>query len=345
MTEFPDHHPAATRALVCHQWGEIEDLRLEEVTARALTSGQVRIAVHAAGVNFADLLIARGKYQVKPPFPFSPGMEAAGVVTEVAAGVTGVQPGQHVLAFLDHGGYAEEVVARAHETTVLPASMDFVTAAAMPVAYATSHLALSMRARLQPGEVLLVHGASGGVGLTAVEIGHALGATVIASASSAERLAVAKERGADHLIDYSREDIRDRVMELTGGADVVYDPVGGDAFTASLRCIRPGGRMLVIGFASGTIPQIPANLLLVKDAAALGFSLGQVREHRPDAVQAAMHELLAWYSEGRLSPHVSSVVPFEEFGEAMRLLRDRRSTGKVVLQMRDDAGTSSGATP
>ncbi len=326
-----------TRAVVCRQWGEVDDLRIEEIPARSLAAGEVRIAVHAAGVNFADLLIARGEYQVKPPFPFAPGMEASGVVSEVAPDVHGLQVGQRVIAFLDYGGYAEEVIARAYEVTPIPDELDFVTAAAIPVAYATSHLALAYRARLEPGEVLLVHGASGGVGLTAVEIGRALGATVIASASSPERLAVCAERGATHLIDYSREEIRDRVLELTGGADVVYDPVGGDAFTASLRCINPGGRILVVGFASGTIPQIPANHLLVKDAAALGFSLGQVRAHRPEAGQASMRTLLDWVATGTLrAPHVSAVLPFEAFGDAMRLLRDRRSTGKVVLRVRDE---------
>lgn len=326
------------RAVLCEYLGEIDDLRIEEIPRPPLGAGHVRIAVHAAGLNFADLLIIRGEYQVKPPLPFSPGMEAAGVVTEVASDVSDLRVGQRVLAFLDYGGYAEEVVAQANEVTPLPAEMDFATAAAFPVAYATSHLALSVRAQLRPREVLLVHGASGGVGLTAVEIGHAMGATVIASASSPERLAIAQQRGADHTIDYSREDVRERVLELTGGADVVYDPVGGDAFTASLRCINPGGRILIIGFASGTVPQIPANHLLVKDASALGFSLGQVRQHQPDAVQASMRQLLTWYSEGRLGPHVSSVVPFEDFADAMHLLRDRRATGKVVLQVRDGGG-------
>lgn len=323
------------RAVICRAWGEVEDLRLEDAPAPPLDPGHVRIEVHATGVNFADLLIARGEYQTKPDFPFSPGMEAAGVVTEIGAAVEGLSVGQGVLAFLDYGGYAEEVTARAIEVTPLPEGMDFATAASFPVVYATAHLALGFRARLQAGEVLLVHGASGGAGLTAVEVGKAMGATVIASASSAEKLSVARDHGADHLIDYSHEDIRDRVLEVTGGADVVYDPVGGDAFTASLRCINPGGRILVIGFASGTVPQIPANHLLVKDASALGFSLGQVRRHRPGAVQASMRELLAWHADGRLRPHVSTVLPFEQFADAMHLLRDRRSTGKVVLAMRE----------
>ncbi|MDA0270448.1 MAG: NADPH:quinone oxidoreductase family protein [Chloroflexi bacterium] len=323
------------RALLCYANGDIDTLRLEETLAPAFTAGGVRIAVHAAGVNFADLLITRGEYQVKPPHPFAPGMEVAGVVTEVAPGVTHVSPGDRVLAFLDHGGFAEEVVAPGRDVARIPDSMDWPTAAAFPVAYATSHLALRHRARLEAGEVLLVHGASGGVGLTAVEVGKAAGATVIATASSAEKLEVARQHGADHLVD-SSGDVREQVLALTGGADVVYDPVGGDLFTASLRCVKPGGRILVIGFASGTVPQIPANHLLVKDVAAMGFSLGQMRQHRPDAMQGALAELLDWYADGRLHPLVSALVPFEEAVDALALLRDRRSTGKVVVRIRPE---------
>jgi len=322
------------RAVACHSWDDLDALAIEDVPSPIPGEGDVLIEAHAAGVNFADLLIVKGEYQHKPPFPFSPGAEAAGVVRAIGSGVTGIEVGQRVLAILDHGGYAEEVVARSHEVTPIPDSMDFATAATFPVVYATSHLALGHRAQLRAGEVLLVHGASGGVGLTAVEVGKAMGATVIASASSAEKLEVAREHGADHLLNYATEDIRDRVLELTGGVDVVYDPVGGDAFTASLRCINPGGRLLVIGFASGTVPQIPANHLLVKDASAQGFSLGQLRRHRPDAVREAMRELLTWAAEGRLRPLVSSTVLFEEFADALRLLRDRRSTGKVAILIR-----------
>lgn len=322
------------RAVVCHEWGDLESLAIEDVPSPVPGEGEVLIEVHAAGVNFADLLIVKGEYQHKPPFPFSPGAEVAGTVSALGVGVSGLQIGQRVLAMLDHGGYAQEAVAQAHEVTPLPETMDFETAAIFPIVYTTSHLALGHRARLEPGEVLLVHGASGGVGLTAVEVGKAMGATVIASASSAEKLRVALEHGADFVINYAEEDIRQRVLDLTGGADVVYDPVGGDAFTASLRCINPGGRILVIGFASGSVPQIPANHLLVKDASALGFSLTQMRRHAPEAVEAAMHELLAWVASGRLQPLVSSTAPFEDFADGMRLLRDRRSTGKVAIRIR-----------
>ena len=325
------------RAIVCREWGELESLRLEEVPSPTLRAGTVRIGVRACGANFADVLITRGEYQEKPPFPFSPGMEASGVVLEIGEGVESFELGDRVLAFLDTGGYAEEVVVNSADVTLLPEAMSFAEAAGFPVAYGTSHLALRHRADLQPGETLLVHGASGGVGLTAVEIGKALGATVIASASTAEKLQIASDHGADHLINYATEDIRERVLALTDGVDVVYDPVGGDAFTASLRCINPGGRILVIGFASGTVPQIPANHLLVKDASALGLSLGQLRRHRPEVVHAAMTEALRWYTEGKLRPLVSATFDLADATQAMALLRDRKATGKVVVLVGDGA--------
>ncbi|MDA1002874.1 MAG: NADPH:quinone oxidoreductase family protein [Chloroflexi bacterium] len=335
------------RAVVCRSFGEIETLRVEDVPPPTLLPGRVRISVHAAAVNFADVLLVRGTYQDQPPFPFSPGLEVAGTVNAVADGVTSTRPGERVLAFLDHGGFAEEAIAHERDVAPIPPAMDAVTAAAFPVVYATSHLALCHRARLQVGERLLVHGASGGVGLTAVEVGKALGATVIATASSAEKLAVARDHGADMTINYAEEDIRERVLALTDGdgVDVVYDPVGGEAFTASLRVIRPGGRILVIGFASGTVPQIPANHLLVKDASVLGVSLGQLRRHRPDAVAIAMRELVRWHAEGRLRPLVSRTFPLERAIEALALLRDRRSTGKVVLTISTEATAAVDAEP
>lgn len=324
------------RAVVCHEWCEVDALRVEDVPSPALTPDGVRIAVHAAGVNFADTLIVKGEYQERPAFPFSPGMEAAGVVIEVGARVREISPGQRVLAFLDYGGFADEVVAREVDVTPIPKGMPFAVAAAFPVVYATSHLALRDRARLAPGEVLLVHGASGGVGLTAVEVGKAAGATVIATASSEEKLALAREHGADYGV-LSTDDVRARVMALTGGIDVAYDPVGGEMFTASLHLIRPQGRILVIGFASGQIPQIPANHLLVKDAAVLGFSLGQARQHCPDEVQAAMVELVRWYAEGKLRPHVSREYPLGSAVEALVAIKQRRVAGKVVVRVREDS--------
>ena len=321
------------RAVVCHEWCEVDLLRVEDVPPPALRPDGVRIAVYAAGVNFADTLIVKGEYQERPPFPFSPGMEAAGIVTEAGERVQQLRPGQRVLAFLDYGGFAEEVVARAIDVTPIPDGMPFAVAAAFPVVYATSHLALRDRARLAPGEVLLVHGASGGVGLTAVEVGKAAGATVIATASSEEKLTLAREHGADYGV-LSTDDVRTRVGALTGGIDVAYDPVGGDMFTASLHLIRPQGRILVIGFASGQVPQIPANHLLVKDAAVLGFSLGQARRHRPDEVRAAMGELVQWYAEGRVRPHVSQEFALERAVEALVAIQQRRIAGKAVIRIR-----------
>ena len=324
------------RAVVCSELSGLDGLALGEVEPPALPAGGVLIDVYAAGVNFADTLITRGEYQERPPLPFSPGMEVAGVVREVAPYVSTVAPGERVLALLDHGGYAEMAAARAEDVVAIPEGMDFATAATFSVVYVTSHLALKLRARLARGEVLLVHGASGGVGLTAVEVGKALGATVIASASSAEKLAVARDHGADLLINYAEEEIRERVLALTGGADVVYDPVGGEAFRASLRCIKPGGRILVIGFASGEVPQIPANHLLVKDAAALGLSLTQVRKHQPGAIREALRELLGWWSAGKLRPLVSETLPLDGYADGLRAILERRVTGKLALVTRGE---------
>lgn len=324
------------RAVVCHQWCEVDLLRVEDAPPPALTADGVRIAVYAAGVNFADTLIVKGEYQERPPFPFSPGMEAAGVVMETGDRVKHLQAGQRVLAILDHGGFAEEAVAREVDVTPIPDEMPFGVAAAFPVVYATAHLALRDHARLLPGEALLVHGASGGAGLAAVEVGKAAGATVIATASSEAKLALAREHGAAYGV-LSTDDVRTRVHALTGGIDVAFDPVGGEMFRASLHLVRPGGRILVIGFASGEAPQIPANHLLVKDAGVLGFSLGQVRRNRPDEVRAAMGELVRWYAEGRLRPHVSQEFAFERAVDALVAIQQRRVAGKAVIRIRPEA--------
>jgi NADPH2:quinone reductase len=321
------------KAVVCRTLGGLDTLNLEELPSPRPKAGEVRLAVHACGVNFADSLIIQGKYQVRPEPPFSPGMEASGVVLECGPGVAELQPGDRVMAVLSYGGYAEEVVTPAASVMRLPDAVDDVTAAGFPVAYGTSHLALTHRAHLQPGETLLVHGAGGGVGLTAVEIGKVLGATVIATAGSADKLQIAAEYGADHLIDYSKEDIRERVKAL-GGADVVYDPVGGDAFDASLRCIKWEGRILVIGFASGRIPQPPANLVMVKNVSVIGLHWGAYLQHNPALMHWSLSELLGWLAEGRLKPHVSQTYPLERAVEALRALVERRTTGKVVITVR-----------
>lgn len=321
------------KAVLCRDWGGPESLTVEEVAAPVPGPDQVLIEVAAAGVNFADTLMIAGKYQEKPDFPFSPGLEIAGTVRVLGANVSGLAEGQRVMALTDWGGYAEAALARAGDVHAIPDSLGWAEAAGFPITYGTAHAALRWHADLQPGEVLLVHGAAGGVGLAAVEIGKAIGATVIATAGGAEKLAVAKAHGADHLVDYRSEDIRDRVKELTAGkgADVVFDPVGGDVFDASLRCIAWSGRILVIGFAAGRVPQVPANILLVKNIAVMGVYWGSYRKHAPERLVEEFRELFGWYEAGRLQPHVSHKLDLSAAGAAMALLLQRRSTGKVVL--------------
>ncbi len=324
------------RAVLCKEWGGPEKLVVEDVPSPPIRDGAVRIAVEAAGINFADLLLISGQYQEKPPFPFTPGMEAAGTVTEVGAGVSTFKAGDRVMALTGTGGYAEEIVIDANRVYKIPDKMDFAAAAGFPVTYGTSHGAFDWRAHLKAGERLLVHGAAGGVGLTAVEIGKVMGAKVIACAGSAEKLEIARQYGADHLIDYSREDIRERVKTITGGhgADVIYDPVGGDAFDASLRSIAWGGRIIVIGFASGRIPQAPANILLVKNIDVIGFYWGSYQARKPELLRESYAKLLGWFEEGKLKPHVSAQIDLKDVAKAMELLRQRKSTGKVVLRMK-----------
>ena len=321
------------RAVLCREFGPVEKLELAELPAPSIAPGGVRVAVHAIGVNFADLLIVQGKYQEKPALPFSPGFEIAGVVTEIGPGADGVAVGDRVLGIMDHGAYADEAVLSADRVLAIPRSMDFPIAAGFPVAYGTSHGALDWRARLKPGETLLVLGAAGGVGLTAVEIGKAMGATVIAVAGGAQKLEVARRQGANHVIDYSREDLRGRIKEITGGRgpDVIYDPVGGDAFDQCLRSIAWEGRIIVIGFAGGRISQIPANLVLVKNCDVIGFYWGSYRRHKPAQVRQSFKTLLSWFEAGKLKPHVSQTLDLADAGRALGLLAERKATGKVVL--------------
>lgn len=321
------------RAVLCKEWGGPQRLVVEDVPAPPLRPTAVRIKVHAAGVNFADLLLIAGQYQEKPAFPFTPGAEAAGVIAEAGDGVTGLRPGDRVMALTGLGAFAEEAVVDAPRVLPIPNKMEFAAAAAFPVAYGTSHGALEWRARLQPGEWLLVTGAAGGVGLTAVEIGKAMGARVIACAGGPEKLAIAQQHGADHLIDYGREDIRERVKAITGGhgADVIYDPVGGDVFEACLRSIAWGGRIIIIGFAAGRVPQIPANIVLVKNIDVIGFYWGSYQAHKPELLRSSFTQLFRWFQEGKLQPHVSHQFPLEKAPEGLELLQQRRSTGKVVL--------------
>ena len=323
------------QAIVCHELTGPAALRLDEIAEPRPGPGQVRIRVKACGVNFADSLITRGQYQKQPQPPFSPGFEVSGEVAELGAGMQGIALGDRVIAITPHGGYAEQVVAEVKHCVAMPAAMSWAHGAAFPVVFGTSHVALWHRARLRAGETLVVHGASGGVGLTAVAIGKQLGATVIATASSAEKLEVARTNGAEHLIDSSHEDVRARIKELTGGrgADVVYDPVGGELFTASLRSIAFEGRILVIGFAGGSVPQIPANHLLVKNVDVIGVNWPAYAELNPRVMTASFETLMQWVVDGAITPHVSATYPLERAVEALNQVVGRRSTGKVVITM------------
>ena len=321
------------KAIVCRELTGMDGLTVEEIPAPGLAAGQVRVRVRACGVNFADSLITRGQYQVQPPPPFSPGFEVAGEVLEAGEGAEGFAVGDRVIAITPHGGYAEQVVANVNRCVAMPAAMPWEHGAAFPVVFGTSHVALWHRARLRAGETLVVHGASGGVGLTAVAIGRQLGATVIATASGPEKLEVARQHGADHLIDTRHEDVRERIKDLTGGrgADVVYDPVGGDLFTASLRSIAFEGRILVIGFAGGTVPQIPANHLLVKNVDVIGLNWPAYADLNPQVMIESFRILIGWYLQGAIQPHISATYPLEQAVEALRCVVARKSTGKVVI--------------
>ena len=325
------------RAVVCNALGDLSDLSVEDVPPPPLGDGGVRIAVRAAGLNFADTLIIAGKYQIKAAPPFTPGFEVAGTVLECAPGVEHCRPGDRVLAVIDWGGFAEQVVAPESRVFVLPEGAAEPEAAGLAVAYGTSHLGLTHRAGLKPDETLLIHGAAGGVGLTAVEIAKRIGANVIATAGGTDKLRVPAEYGADHLIDSRAEDIRERVLAITGGrgADVVYDPVGGPLFEASLRCTVQGGRILVVGFASGTVPQIPANILLVKNITVIGYNWGPYRDLDPQAMSASLTQLVAWLGEGSIRPRISETFPLEQAIDALKALQSRRTTGKVVLTVGD----------
>jgi NADPH:quinone reductase len=322
------------RAVVCHELGPPERLRLETFASAPLAEGQVRVGVHAAGINFPDILMAAGEYQLKPDLPFTPGVEAAGEVTEVN-GATGVAVGDKVILKLRHGAYADEAMVTPVQLTPLPRGFDYAEGATFLAAHGTAYHALIDRGQLQPGEVLLVHGAGGGVGLAAVEIGKLVGATVIAAASSEEKLALAQAKGADHLVLYGREPFRDAVKRLTDGrgADVVFDPVGGEIFENSLRCIAWGARILVIGFTGG-IGLARTNLLMIKGASVLGVRAGEAVRKNPALGDVRLKALTAWAESGRIRPNISHRLPLENYAQAMRLLMDRKAIGRVALMMR-----------
>ena len=321
------------RAAVVIDWLGPEGLEVQDVPSPPLGDGEVRIRVRAAGVNFADVLMSRGEYQVKPPRPFAPGLEVAGEVMELGTGVSELSISQRVMAILHHGGFAEEAVTGADGVFPIPDAMSFEIAAGFAVVYGTAQMGLMLKARLMAGETVLVHGAAGGVGLAAVEVAKAAGCRVIATAGGAAKLAVAAEHGADAGIDYSTEDVRERTKQLTDGvgADVVFDPVGGDVFDASLRATRQGGRILVVGFASGRVPQIPANILLVKNIQAIGFYWGAHRVLDPALMRQSFAALFDWFEAGKLHPHISETHDLAAAPQALAALVERRATGKVVL--------------
>ncbi|EAQ04474.1 Zinc-binding dehydrogenase [Pseudooceanicola batsensis HTCC2597] len=294
--------------------------------------GEILVRNACCGLNFADLLMMRGKYQEMPEHPFVLGMEIAGTVEALGPGTEGPPPGSRVALFGGRGGLADYGLFPADRAVVLPDQIDFATAAALPVAYGTSHVALDHKARLRRGETLVVLGAAGGVGLTAVELGHLMGARVVAIARGEAKLEIARQAGADHLIDARSSDIRDQIKAL-GGADVVYDAVGGDLFRAAFRAMKPEGRILVIGHASGDVPQIPANHLLVKNVDVLGFYWGGYLRFRPEVITDSLATLFDWAAQGRIRPHISHTLPLERAAEGLELLRSRASTGKVVITM------------
>lgn len=324
------------KAVLCKTLGPARDLVLADVASPQLKINEVLLDVHAAGVNFPDTLIIEGKYQFQPPLPFSPGGEAAGVVAAVGAKAGAFQVGQRVMALTGWGAFAEQVAVPYYNVLPIPDSMDFTTAAALGMTYGTSLHALRQRANLQPGETLLVLGASGGVGLAAVEIGKAMGAKVIAAASSADKLAVAKAAGADELIDYSTSSLKDEIKRLTGGqgVDVIYDPVGGELFDQAVRGLAWNGRLLVVGFASGVIPQLPVNLALLKGAAVVGVFWGAFAQRQPQDNAANFRQLFAWHAEGKIKPLVSKTYPLAEAGSAIEQLAQRKAVGKLVVQTR-----------
>ncbi|WP_313037347.1 NADPH:quinone oxidoreductase family protein [Stutzerimonas nitrititolerans] len=325
------------KAVLCKAFGPAENLVVEDLDSPQIKKGEVLLDIHAAGVNFPDTLIIEGKYQFKPPFPFSPGGEAAGVVAAVGEKISHLKVGDRVMALTGWGSFAEQVAVSGQNVLPIPEEMDFTTAAAFSMTYGTSMHALKQRANLQPGETLLVLGASGGVGLAAVEIGKAMGARVIAAASTNEKLEIARKAGADELINYSEASLRERLKELTDGqgVDVIYDPVGGKLFEEAFRSIAWNGRMLVVGFAAGgEIPALPANLPLLKGAALIGVFWGAFAQRQPQDNAANFKQLFAWYAEGKLKPLVSQTFALEQAAEAIDTLGQRKAVGKLVVKVR-----------
>jgi NADPH2:quinone reductase len=321
------------KAVLCKEWGMPGTLVIEDVPSPKPASGQVVVSVKACGVNFPDTLIIQGKYQFKPEMPFSPGGEVAGVVKEVGEGVAKIKPGDRVIAFNTWGGFAEEMLVDADRTIPLPSSMDFVSASAFVLTYGTSYHALKDRAEIKAGETMLVLGAAGGVGLAAIQLGKAMGARVIAAASSDAKLKVCRDNGADEVINYGSEDLRARVKVLTAGKglDVVYDPVGGPYSEPALRDMAWKGRFLVVGFAAGDIPRVPLNLTLLKGCSIVGVFWGAFTRNEPEHNRENNWELMAMYAAGKVKPHIHATYPLERASEALNEVLNKRVTGKVVL--------------
>jgi len=328
---------AAMRAVLCRQYGPPESLTVEEIEDPTAKEGQVVVDVRACAVNFPDVLIIQNLYQFKPPLPFSPGAEVAGVVRSAGSGVEGVRIGDRVFASTGWGGLAEQIAVDARSLVPIPDGVEFGPASAFLYAYGTAHYALKDRGRLRPGETLVVLGAAGGVGLAAVELGSLMGATVIAAASSDDKLELCRDYGAAKTINYAAEDLKTRIRELTGGvgADVVYDPVGGAYSEPALRATAWEGRFLVIGFAAGDIPTIPLNLTLLKGCDIVGVFWGAFVGREPERHRRNLEELVTWWRAGKLRPHVSATYPLDRAGEAIRELADRRAKGKVVVAVGD----------
>ena len=323
------------KAYVCREFGPVESHKVEEIADPRAEAGQVVVDVKAAGVSFPDVLIVQGKYQFQPPFPFSPGGEIAGIISEVGEGVVDWKVGDRVIAMTGNGGIAEKVVAFEMTLMPLPETMDFKDGAAFPLNYGTTYHALKQRGQLQAGETLLVTGAGGGVGTTAIEIGKAMGARVIAAASTDEKLEIANNLGADEVVNYSDGELKEKVKALTDGlgADVIYDPIGGDIFMQCMRCINWKGRVLVIGFASGPIPEVPTNLALLKGCSIVGVFWGRFTGAEPEENSQNFDELFALHAEGKLKPQITKSYSLDDAAEAISSLENRKATGKVVIEM------------
>ncbi|HEY5679930.1 MAG TPA: NADPH:quinone oxidoreductase family protein [Pseudomonadales bacterium] len=324
------------KAVLCKAFGPPEDLVMEEVANPEPGPGQILVDIHASALNFPDVLMIAGKYQSLPPFPFSPGGEIAGTVAAVGDGATRFKVGDRVFGGTGHGGFAEQIALPEMAMRPMPDEMSFVEASAISTTYGTSYYALKQRADLKPGETLLVTGAGGGVGLAAVELGKAMGARVIAAASSAEKLAAARSAGADELIDYSDGELKEKVKALTDGkgADVIYEPVGGDLFEQCMRCVNWYGRILVIGFAAGDIPRVPINLILLKSCQVVGVFYGAWSARCRDEADANFKEILDLYRDGKIKPMIGRTYPLEEYAAALRCLSERQAIGKVVVTVR-----------